>query len=155
VRLATGCDEVPVANPAVDLSTPARALFDHLLDQAIILEADGDRLRWEGPAGVVTDEIKQRLRQHKSELLPIVAEWWRTECGLGRCRQCRRIVTVNHLCPVGGAAQYECQDRADCREFVETLNGFSPIGETLTTAETAAPTPTVVGPAGQGQLGDW
>lgn len=96
----------------------AGALLEHLRSNGIALYADGGRLRWRGPVGVVSAEVKDELRQHKVELLemlttpPTEAELLETY-GLRRCWRCRRILVERHVEANGGG--WACRDRADCR----------------------------------------
>jgi len=41
-------------------------------DQGIEFSAAGDKLRYRAPKGVITDEIRESLKQHKSELLDLL-----------------------------------------------------------------------------------
>jgi len=41
-------------------------------DQGIEFSAVGDKLRYRAPKGVITDEIRESLKQHKSELLDLL-----------------------------------------------------------------------------------
>lgn len=54
----------------------ARALLRELRGLGVILEADGDRLLVDAPAGVVTDGLRATLNQHKPHLLKLL-EWER------------------------------------------------------------------------------
>jgi hypothetical protein len=49
-------------------------LLEELADLDIQLRADGDYLRYEGPEEAITPELLNRLRQHKAELIKILAD---------------------------------------------------------------------------------
>ena|SRR5688500_1254646 len=54
----------------------ARALLDELKSREVLLEADGERLVVDAPAGVVTEEQRVSLAEHKPSLLKLL-EWER------------------------------------------------------------------------------
>jgi hypothetical protein len=51
------------------------ALFRVLRSAGVILRPDGDRLHVDAPAGVLTDALRQAMRQQKESLLGLV-EWY-------------------------------------------------------------------------------
>ena len=62
--------------------TPLALLYT-LRDLGVLLTPmpDGKHIHVDAPAGVLTDEIRQALRQHKEALLDI-AEWYEERAGL-------------------------------------------------------------------------
>jgi len=52
----------------------ARALLDKLRNLKVKLTADGDRLCVDAPAGVITEEFRTALVEHKPQLLKLL-EW--------------------------------------------------------------------------------
>ena len=56
-------------------------LLTELRDRDVRLEADGDRLLVDAPVGVLTDDVRQLLADHKAELL---AALQREATGAGR-----------------------------------------------------------------------
>lgn len=65
----------------------ATVLLDDLRAQGVSLEAEGERLLVDAPAGVITDEVRTELAELKSKLLKLLA-WERrkleeaSRCGL-------------------------------------------------------------------------
>lgn len=51
----------------------AVALLRRLREAGCELQAEGDRLRVNAPKGVLTDELRSLIRQHKPELLRLLA----------------------------------------------------------------------------------
>ena len=51
----------------------AVSLIRHCRDAGILLQARGDRLHVEAPAGTITPELRQRLTEYKAELLALHA----------------------------------------------------------------------------------
>jgi hypothetical protein len=47
----------------------AAALLDELKRQGVSLWADGERIRFRAPRGVVTPELREQLAQHRDQLL--------------------------------------------------------------------------------------
>lgn len=47
-------------------------IFDDLRARDIILALNGDNLRVDAPVGVLTDEDRQAIRNHKTELLALL-----------------------------------------------------------------------------------
>ena len=64
------------------------ALLAELRQREIRVWADGDRLRCRGPAGVLTPELRDRLQQHKREILDFLRS------GEALARQQRAIVPL-------------------------------------------------------------
>ncbi len=54
----------------------ARALLRELRGLGVALEPDGNRLRVDAPAGVMTDGLRDTLTEHKTHLLKLL-EWER------------------------------------------------------------------------------
>jgi hypothetical protein len=50
----------------------ARELLEGLRGRGVILEADGERLLVDAPPGVVTDEAREELAEHKGRLLALL-----------------------------------------------------------------------------------
>lgn len=48
------------------------ALLDHLRALGVEVCAEGDKLRYRAPAGVLTDDLRQAIREHKEELLELL-----------------------------------------------------------------------------------
>ncbi len=53
------------------MNTPS--LLTETARRGIALEAHGDTLRYDAPAGAMTRELKDRLREHKAELLRLLS----------------------------------------------------------------------------------
>ena len=51
----------------------ARRLLHILEARNVKLRAEGDRLKWDAPKGIITDDIKARMRDQKTELLANVS----------------------------------------------------------------------------------
>jgi len=51
----------------------AAALLEQLVERGVELEVAGNRLRWAAPKGVLTDELRQEIVDHKSEIIAILA----------------------------------------------------------------------------------
>ena len=49
------------------------SLLTETVRRGIALEAHGDTLRYDAPAGTMTPELKDRLREHKAELLRLLS----------------------------------------------------------------------------------
>ncbi|MGH9839693.1 MAG: hypothetical protein ACREEM_13005 [Blastocatellia bacterium] len=62
--------------------TAASTLLSNLTAQGVRLWAEADRLKFDAPAGVLTDDDRAALREHKAELLTILT-------GPGLCPTCR------------------------------------------------------------------
>jgi hypothetical protein len=56
----------------------ASTLLDDLRSRDVLLEADGERLVVDAPAGVVTEDLRASLAEHKPSLLKIL-EWERSK----------------------------------------------------------------------------
>jgi len=52
----------------------ARALLDNLKALDIQLWAEGDKLKWDAPVGLVKGELKERMRNQKAELLALIRD---------------------------------------------------------------------------------
>jgi DNA modification methylase len=52
----------------------ARALLDNLKALDIQLWAEGDKLKWDAPVGLVKGELKEQMRNHKAELLALIRD---------------------------------------------------------------------------------
>jgi len=52
----------------------ARALLYKLKALDIQLWAEGDKLKWDAPSGLVKGELKERMREHKAELLALLRD---------------------------------------------------------------------------------
>lgn len=50
----------------------ATQILDDLRGRAVALTSNGDRLKVDAPAGVLTDEDRQAIRDHKAELLALL-----------------------------------------------------------------------------------
>jgi len=50
----------------------AQVVYERLIQSGVILEANGDRLRYRAPAGALTPELKRELVAHKAELLAML-----------------------------------------------------------------------------------
>lgn len=50
------------------------AIIDRLHVRGVRLYADGDRLRWQAPTGVMTDADLSALREYKADVLAILRE---------------------------------------------------------------------------------
>ena len=53
----------------------ALMLYHDLTKRGVRLEADGDRLRVDAPAGVVTEDLKAALSEAKPVLLRLLSRW--------------------------------------------------------------------------------
>ncbi len=51
----------------------ARALLNKLKALDIQLWAEGDKLKWDAPRGLVKGALKERMRNHKAELLALLS----------------------------------------------------------------------------------
>jgi hypothetical protein len=51
------------------------ALMETAARLGIRLWVERDRLRYQAPRGVLTDELRQRLRQHKYEIIDRLSGW--------------------------------------------------------------------------------
>lgn len=100
--------------------------------------ADGDRLGVRGSAGLVTDQVRADLREHKAEILALLAEDEYRELlleqtadlppeerliylGYLQCRHCGRWLLLKEVRPDRNA-QAVCIDRDDCREAAALAN---------------------------------
>ncbi len=52
----------------------AETLIDDLHRRGVRLHVNGDRLRWFGPVGVMTEADLSALREHKANVLAIIRE---------------------------------------------------------------------------------
>lgn len=52
----------------------AADLLRDLLSRGVELRAEGDRLRWRAPPGVVTQEVLEILAERKAEILTLLSE---------------------------------------------------------------------------------
>ena len=50
-------------------------LFNELADRGVTLVSDGDRLRYY-PRAKMTPELVERLREHKAEVVAVIADPW-------------------------------------------------------------------------------
>ena len=50
------------------------ALFQELQRQQVTLLPDGEVLRYRAPQGVLTEDLRQAIRQHKAALLTLLAQ---------------------------------------------------------------------------------
>ena len=76
-------------NPGLseEVGQPARALLAELAARDIHLWADDGSLRYDAPAGVFSDELKARVRQHKAALLAILRAEAETQAAPLSCQQ--------------------------------------------------------------------
>ncbi len=89
-----------------------RALLDRLHRRGVRLRANGDRLRWFAPVGVVTDGDLAELRRHKGEVLAILREDERD-----RIEERAAIIEFD-----GGLSRAEAERRANDEQ---SMNGGS------------------------------
>jgi len=76
----------------------ATELLTTLRHLGVTLAPDGDQLRVDAPAGVLTDELRQAMRTHKAALLDLVgAVEERAAIGEGIAMPEERLVPVPHL----------------------------------------------------------
>jgi hypothetical protein len=62
----------------------AAALIEELTHLGVKLVPEGDRLRYRGPATVITPELKQRIVEQKAEIIATLAQARRENYGAGR-----------------------------------------------------------------------
>ncbi len=65
-------------------------LLDLLRSRGITLFVEGDRLRYRGPAGALTDDLRQAVAQNREGLLASLRR--------GTCPQCRRPLDEKRRC---------------------------------------------------------
>jgi hypothetical protein len=50
----------------------ASKLIEELRSRGVVVEASGDRLRVDAPKGVVTEELREALAEHKTEVMALI-----------------------------------------------------------------------------------
>jgi hypothetical protein len=99
-------------------------LIDGLRTSGVHLAADGDKLRYRAPKGVMTDEVKQALVNHKPGIIRLLQAGVHREGppypdGLGRvkccyCEHCgitgtKAVCRVSKECRIGIALLLTCE----------------------------------------------
>ncbi|MGO9530564.1 MAG: hypothetical protein ACLP3B_05220 [Syntrophobacteraceae bacterium] len=107
-------------------------LIDGLRASGVHLAAEGDRLRYRAPKGVLTDEIKQALVNHKPGIIRLLQAGTTTsyregppypdDRGLVKCLYCVRLNLVGHkaICRISGESKMGIALLIECFDFAMT-----------------------------------
>jgi hypothetical protein len=95
----------------------AEAIIAALRERGITLRAEGDRLKWAAPTGVMTEEMRAAISGCRDELLALLADAVKL-CAICWRRMPEADVEKQELPPRGGrshgSAWWRCIGRDDC-----------------------------------------